>query len=367
MRSRVKRIFGAMKEEDVDAVVLMNGIEPNLDLSFFYVTDLVRGGIFERCAAVVRRDGATLILTNKLEEESARKAPEARVVAFDSSKERDATLVEELGGAARVGINAAEATHENIVKLQKLVPGVTLVDCSRAIRQARVVKDAAEIDRLRKACKIAARAAGEIPSFLSAGRTELEVAADLNYAMQRGGASGPSFSTIVAFGETSSEPHYAPSARKLKKDSFALFDFGAFFEHYASDITRTFLFGRGSERHEKVYETVRRAQELSLDAVRPGGKGGDVHKTAADFIDKTEFKGHFIHSVGHTVGLSVHDGATLHPTFDLTLEPGMVVTVEPGVYLPGFGGVRIEDTVLVTPRGHEVLTDAAKGLTRVGV
>jgi len=141
-----------------------------------------------------------------------------------------------------------------------------------------------------------------------------------------------------------------------------LFDFGALYKRYVSDITRTYVVGDIEEKQRRMYETVLEAQEAALDMIEAGIKGEDVHNAAAEVIDSTEFEGKFMHGLGHSIGLSVHDGSGLSPSVDITLEPGMVFTVEPGIYLPGYGGVRIEDDIVVKEEGYEMLTSADKEL-----
>ncbi|MFO7992509.1 MAG: M24 family metallopeptidase, partial [Thermoplasmata archaeon] len=143
-----------------------------------------------------------------------------------------------------------------------------------------------------------------------------------------------------------------------EKGDFVLMDFGALYDRYRSDITRTYVLGEASEKQKKIYDVVAEAQQRALDLIEPGVKGEDVHNAAAEYIDGTEFKGKFTHGLGHSIGLATHDGSGLSPSVDITLEPGMVYTVEPGVYLPGFGGVRIEDDIVVTEDGCEILTSA---------
>lgn len=363
MRERVQRIFRHVEQsgERVDALVFMNGVEPHLDLSFFYATDLVRGGSFERSLAVLWPDGKVEVLTSTLEEMSARKAPEAEIAIFKTNVEKEQWITEKLGKLARVGVNAPELTFHEYGQLRKLLPAsAEIVDVQKAVLAARLVKDSRELARMQKAADIVSDIAGRIPGWLKDGLKEFELAAELSYAMQKMGATGPSFPSIVSFGETSAEPHYHPGDVQLRRGSFVLCDFGAQYEHYASDLTRTWVWGKGVPDHKDVYDTVLRAHEAAVAAVKPGAKGADVHNAAAAVIDASRWKGRFIHSIGHSLGLAVHDGGVLHPRMDLTLEEGMVVTIEPGIYVPGFGGVRIEDDVVVTRNGCQFLTKAPR-------
>lgn len=365
MKSRIKRIFRAAPE-GLEAVVLFNSENPHLDLSFFYATDLIAGGLFEGGMAVLRPDGSCTILTSELEEQSARKAKDAEVLVFHGAQERKELLAKAVGGARKVGFNARETTYANVMHLRDALKDVAWVDVGPAMMKARMVKDSTEVARIRKAARIASKVANEIPTMLQEGMTEAALSAEVNARMQKYGAPGPSFATIIAFGANAAEPHYAPAPNvKLKRNDYVLCDFGAWWELYASDITRTFVFGKASAEQRKVYNLVKEAQQVGFDLVRPGAACKDVHNAVAAVIDKTKYKGRFIHSTGHSLGLAVHDGGRIAAASDQVLEEGMVFTVEPGIYLPGWGGVRIEDDVLVTKNGCEILTTASRDLLEV--
>lgn len=365
MRSRVKRLF-SQSPKNLDAFVSLNGEAPHLDLAFFYLTDLVEGGIFEGNACAAFPDGRMEILTNTLEEQSARRAKNARVRVYRTRDDREAMLRKSLAGRKRIGFNGREVTHTAWQSLRRSLPkGARLVDVSGAVLKARMVKDAVEIERLQRAAEIVSRVADAIPDLLTEGTTEKEHAAEVNHRMQKAGAAGPSFHTITSFGENAAEPHANPTDRKLKKGDFALFDFGALLQLYASDITRTYVFGRASREQREIYETVHEAQQVGFDSIRHGATGKEVHSAVEAVINKTKYKGRFIHGTGHSIGLAVHDGGRIAAMSEDVLETGMAFTVEPGIYIPGFGGVRIEDDVLVTKTGCKLLTTAKRELVEV--
>jgi len=344
-------------DSNVDAVVLMNGTDPNLDKSFFYATG-IPNGLFEGCLAIIT-PRSTDVLSSQLEELSARSAG-VRTTVFENSEHRHELMKKRFGDYERIGINVREITHSNYLKVKKAAKGSKLVDVSEGIEKARVVKQPDEISRIRKACKIVSAAGEDIPRMVSEGMTETSAAAELNYKMMKLGATGPAFVTAVAFGANSAEPHYQPSARSLRKGQFALFDFGAEYKRYVSDMTRTFVCGRPNQKQKEMYETVLEAQLTALDAIHHGAKGKEVDLAARNVIDGSKFKGRFIHSTGHGIGVSVHDPGAISHARDMTLKEGMVLTVEPGVYINGFGGVRIEDDVLVTRKGCTILTKCSK-------
>jgi len=366
MKERVRKVFASL-DPSVDALVVANATDPHLDQSFFYLFD-VPSGLFEGSVAIARRSGELELFTSPLEAQSAEEAAKRDRSVKVSTVERDGTdpvLARALDGAKTVALNFAELTHAWFERIDKAKPGTTWIDGSAAIRKARATKDAAELERLRRAAEIGSKVGAEIPSLLRRGITELELAAEIEYRMNRYGASGRSFSTIVAFGPHGAEPHYQPGPTRLEPGVSIVCDYGAFYQRYASDITRSFRFGPTDAEMRRVHETVEKAQQAALDAIRPGVPAKEVHLAAAKVIDASPFKGRLIHGVGHSIGLAVHDGWHYGPKVDDPLEEGMVFTVEPGIYLPGKGGVRIEDDVVVTRHGFEFLSTTPRGYLEV--
>lgn len=366
MKARVLKTFGALAEP-VDALLVANSVDPHLDQSFFYLFD-VPSGLFEGSVGVAHADGELDVVSSPLEAESAHDAAKADPHTKVHVAERDAVepLVPQLlRGAQRVGLNFSELTHAWYERLRKAAPSVTWVDASDAFRKARVVKDPQEIERLRRAADIGSAVGREIPSMLRAGMTELELASEIEYRMNRLGASGRSFATIVAFGPHGAEPHYAPGSTPLVAGTSIVCDYGCVSKRYVSDITRSFRFGPRNEEMRDVHETVERAQDAALRAIRPGAVAKDVHNAAAAVIDASPYKGRLIHGVGHSIGLAVHDGWGYGPRAEDRIEEGMAFTVEPGIYLPGKGGVRIEDDIVVTRTGYEFLSTAPRGYLEV--
>ena len=366
MKSRVQKVFQRLDPKP-DAVVLANAIEPHLDQSFFYLFD-VPHGLFEDSLVVAHPDGRIDVLTSRLEEETARVAAKADPYVEVHLVEREApdpVVKKVLQGAGSIGLNYRELTHAGFVRLSKILPGTDWVDASEAIRRARLVKEPGEIERLRRAAEIGSEVAVEIPSILKTGITELELAAEMEHRMNLHGASGRSFATIVAFGPHGAEPHYEPAETRLKPGQSIVCDFGALHRRYISDITRSFHFGPRDEEMKRVHEKVQEAQAAALAAIRPGVPARDVHLAAARVIDDSPWKGRLTHGVGHSIGLAVHDGWSYGAKADDFIEEGMAFTVEPGIYLPGKGGVRIEDDVVVTKKGFDFLTTAPREYVEV--
>lgn len=344
--------------ENVDAILIYNQGEPVVDLNFFYFTRLLDSGLFEGSYIFMDKD-KKIIITSELEETSAKKS-NFEVKIFRKNNEKDMILKDLLSGKKKIGISFSTFTLKEFNNLKSKFSNVKFVDIDPILNEFRQVKDDFEISLIKEAAKIASDAAEDIVNYFKEGLTENELAAELTYILMKNGAQENAFTPIVAFGENSAEPHYFSGSRKLKKGDFVLMDFGARYRKYNSDITRTYVFGKGNEKQKRMYAVVKEAQEIGINAIRAGKTGKEVDAEVRNFIDSTEFKGLFIHSTGHGVGLAVHDHPALAQTSELVLKKGMVVTVEPGVYVKGFGGVRIEDDVLVRDGGFEVLTYADK-------
>lgn len=362
MKARIQRIFEKLGP-GVDALVLANSVEPHIDYTFFYLFD-VPSGLFESSVAVAHADGKLDVVSTILEAESAHQAakqdPDVTVHVPTSPSEWEGMVQKLVPGEGTVALNDHELTHESFRTLERLRPKAKWVDASKAIRQTRMVKDAKEVERLRKAAQIGSKVAEEIPGMLKTGITEVQLAAEMEHRMMFHGAQGRSFTTIVGFDVKGAEPHYQPQERPLKPGSSMVCDFGASYHRYASDITRSFRFGPTDPELKKVHETVFEAQAKALATIRAGVIGREVHDAGQAVIDKSPWKGRLTHGLGHSIGLSVHDGFAYNSRCEEPLEVGMAITVEPGIYLPGKGGVRIEDDVLVTKDGFEFLTTARR-------
>lgn len=360
MEDRVKRIF-RNANDGLDLIVFLNSVDPHIDMSFFYATGLT-DGLFEGCGAWLTPDGACHITTSALEEDTAKKSG-LPLHVFRTREEAAKRMRTLLNGKRKIGVNAAELTYAAFQRLRKLAPrSAKFVDVSDAVMKTRLVKDQAEIGLLQRACDIASRAFVETLPFIRSGVTEAEVASELVYRMQKNGATAPSFRTIVGSGPNGAEPHYTAGARKIERGDMIVIDFGAVYKMYCSDITRTVVVGRASAEQRRMYETVALAQAAAFAKMKPGVKGKSVDAAARSVIDRTKYKGRFIHGLGHSIGLAVHDGGALNASSDLVLRPNMVFTDEPGVYVPRFGGVRIEDDVLITKSRPRFMSTAPRDL-----
>jgi Xaa-Pro aminopeptidase len=244
--------------------------------------------------------------------------------------------------------------------IARKLPKLSLVTTDNLVERLRVIKDKFEIDATRIACLQARRAFEVVRAALTPTMTEFEVATELEYQARRFGAKALSFSPIVAVGPRAALPHARPTQRQLCESDFTLIDWGANSGLYMSDLTRVVVTGRISPKLRKVYGVVLKAQLAAIDAIRPGLTCEQVDRVARKIITRAGYGKAFGHGLGHGTGLEIHEAPRLAVGQKTKLRPGMIVTVEPGVYLPGWGGVRIEDDVLVTRTGHEVLTDVPK-------
>jgi Xaa-Pro aminopeptidase len=238
----------------------------------------------------------------------------------------------------------------------------TLEVNSRCLQELRRVKDANEIQLLRKAAELTSEGMRVAREAVAVGAKEYEVAAEIEYAMRKRGSSGVAFETIVASGVCSAFPHGGCSDRKIREGDLVVVDVGATYKSYRSDMTRTFVAGKPSEKQKKLYQIVKAAQEKAFEAVKSNVKAADVDGVAREVIADAGYGDYFVHGLGHGVGLEVHEPPTLSPDSKDVLAEGNVVTVEPGIYLVGYGGIRIEDTVLVQRNGAEKLTNGLYAL-----
>ena len=270
----------------------------------------------------------------------------------------------ESAGVKRCGFDSAHMTVASLETMRKAVSAKVrrgmFVAVGPIVAGLREVKDADEINLVRTAALVGCDLFDGMLTYLEAGLTETEVAATLEYAARLAGAEGMSFDTIVASGERSALPHGRATRAKLPKQGFVTLDFGVILDGYCSDMTRTVHLGKASRDERDVYDSVLEAQEAAVAAVAPGVTAGEVDEAARSVLRRVKLDNYFSHSTGHGVGLEIHEGPRLAAKQTQVLQQGMVITIEPGVYMPGRFGLRIEDMVLVTANGGEVLTPSVK-------
>ncbi|MBE6424680.1 MAG: aminopeptidase P family protein [Thermoguttaceae bacterium] len=267
--------------------------------------------------------------------------------------------LEKLSLSARLGLESRSVTYAEAERLRKDVTE-NIVPLGGLTESLREVKDRHEIQIIRDSAKIARNAFHAVRALIRPDWTEKQVADELEFAMRRLGAKDASFPTIAAVGSNAALPHCVPGDRKVGDANFILIDWGAKYRGYASDLTRVLFTGKVSAEFRKVYQIVLDAQKKAIDAVRPGIPCSEIDAVARQYIDDAGYGKCFGHGLGHGIGLEIHEGPSFSPASETILKPGMVLTVEPGIYVKGWGGVRIEDDVVVTRSGYELLTDVEK-------
>jgi Xaa-Pro aminopeptidase len=295
-------------------------------------------------------------------EELAAASVEARIVVTPAAKQRE-MLAPLVAGVKRFGLEAAHISWARERAFEaEWFQGVELVATEGLIEELRRVKDAGELERMARAADIADQALAAVRPMLAEAPTEADFGRALDFEMRRFGASGPSFETIVAAGPNAAMPHHRPSERRIKPGELIVLDFGAIYDGYCSDMTRTLCVGSPTPDDVRVVEVVAASQAAGVAAVRAGVSCADVDRACRQVIEGAGWGDRFVHSTGHGVGLDIHEDPRVAATSSDTLQAGQVVTVEPGVYLPGLTGSRIEDTLVVTDDGCYPLTNATKDL-----
>lgn len=357
---REKNIYSVL--EDDSPIIIMNGTKTYPDPNFFYFSGARFGG-FENCALVVEKSGSK-ILTMELEADAARDT-DCEVLVWKSGKEREEMIRTQLKDADKIYVNASKLNAQHYNDLLKMFPDKKIEDCSEEILKARMIKDPDEIASLREICRISSRAIENAWSQVKEGMTEKDFASSLIHSLMELGSSLPQCEPTVAFGENTAFPHFQATDRKLKKGDFILADFNGLVNKYTSDLTRTVVFGKASEKQKEIHGIVKEANSIGKDAIKSGVEAREVEKKVRDYIDSTKYRGRFIHGLGHGIGLELHDHPAMGLNSSIVLRTNMAVTVEPGIYIPGFGGVRIEDDVMVTDTGISVMTDTTRELVEL--
>ncbi|EET90406.1 MAG: Xaa-Pro peptidase family protein [Candidatus Micrarchaeales archaeon] len=356
IKMRLQRLFAGSA---FDSAVIVNS--SNKDPNFLYFTD-IEGGIFENDILVLSRNRATLI-TSALEYgiASASARPGLEVLMADTAEKNRRELKSLLEGKT-VGFNSSFMPFGYYSFIKKYGAPKRMVDAAARLGETREIKDDEEIGRIRRAIQITKKSLDQIQDYFEYGIKETQLAARFDYLMGENGAQGKAFDSIVSFGKNSALPHHMPDNTRLKPNEYVLLDVGAKYRNYCADITRTFVFKPDKKsarykRMERIYDTVKRAQDIGFRILKDGADGSSAQRAVEDYIDHAAhgaYKGMFIHSLGHQIGIEVHDGIGMSRAQKI-LRSGMVVSDEPGIYVKGFGGVRIEDDVLITKSGAKML------------
>lgn len=366
MKERINKAIKALEQRELDALIVLK--ESNVR----YFT----GSRIDYSAAILSRDGV-YILAHVLEYERAKRAPlvkeayaysihsletDIEYLKVKSLEEAIQKLISRLGlDEAEIGYEGEFLPEKKVKLLTNLLPKAKFSDASDLIWELRMIKDQDEIFMTKRACEAAIE--GVVASFnaISVGKREIDVAAEaLRAMMKKGGFTD--LEPIVASGVRSALPHGRATEKTIRDNEFVVIDLCPRYESYYSDITRTIIVGRADRTQRKVYEAVLDAQQTVIDQVKPGMKCNEIDKLAREILRRNNYEKYFIHSTGHGVGLDIHEPPRISQNVDVELKEGMIVTIEPGVYIPGWGGVRIEDTVLITKNGARILTELSREL-----
>lgn len=340
-----------------------------MGLEALYVTDLTNiryltGFTGSNAQLFVSADAVLFLTDGRYEVQSKEQVTVAEVRVYQPSTQLQSALETAVGdlGIGGVGFESDHTTVAELAKIRPWFGSAELVPAPGLVEDLRLVKDADEIALIGAAALLADNGMTYISERVEVGKSELDLALDLEFFMRSEGSEGVAFEIIVAAGARSALPHARPTHARIEKGNYLLFDIGCVKGGYASDITRTFVLGQPDERHRSVYDTVLSAQEAALEAVKPGVSCAEVDRAARSVIAEAGFGEAFGHGLGHGVGLQIHEAPTLNSVSEAVLEIGSVITIEPGAYFEGWGGVRIEDLVVVEADGARLLSRTSKDL-----
>lgn len=348
---RLTKLRSVMEAEGLEALLITNPVNRRYISGFTGTSAYI----------VVTADSALLFTDFRYMTQANEQAPSFKVI--EHGVKALASIGEALreAGIRKLGFEQNDVSYGSFLMYgQDLGDAIALIPTGGLVERLRRIKDERELAVLRQAVAVSDAAFEHMLTFLKPGLPELEVALELETFMRKQGAKGSSFDTIVASGERSALPHGVASERRIGSNEFVKMDYGALYQGYCSDITRTVVMGEPTPKHREIYDIVLEANLAAIAGLRAGMTGREGDALARSVIEKYGYGDKFGHGTGHAVGMDIHESPRLSKTEDAVLEPGMVVTVEPGIYLPGFGGVRIEDMVVVTETGCEVITRSTK-------
>lgn len=347
---RLKRLRAMMCDGQCDAMLITNPYNRR------YMT-----GFTGTAGYVLVTDSEAVLMTDfRYREQAPREVVGFTVVEHDADIQASLAQWLREHKVDTVGVESATLTHQEYAQLEVAFEGMVLLPTQSWVEQLRIVKDEAEIAIMQRAANLADATFTHILDFIKPGVAERDIALEIEFFMRKNGATSSSFDTIVASGPRSALPHGVASERLIGQNEFVKLDFGAYMDGYCSDITRTVFVGTPTDKHKAIYNIVLEAQQAGLGGVRPGLRGREADALTRDVIKGYGYSGFFGHGTGHGLGMEIHEAPRLSMTSETVLTEGMVVTVEPGIYLPDFGGVRIEDDVYLTKDGAVRMTQSTK-------
>ncbi len=354
MEKRIAQLQEKIKEQELDGIIINN---PS---NRFYVSGFTgsAGTVF------ITEEIAFLITDFRYTEQAGEQALHLEIIEHGSQKVDTLAEILRQQKVKKAGFEADFETYATVEQqFRGKINDVEWVPVQNMVEDLREIKSPVEVQNLQKAVELADQALEHIQGFIRPGITEREVSLELEFFLRKKGAKGSSFDIIVASGPRGSLPHGIASEKEIKEGELVVIDMGARLAGYASDVTRTYPVGLVDDKGREVYNTVLEAQLAAIEGIKPGMTGKEADQLAREVIAGRGYGDNFGHGLGHGIGIDVHESPRLSPISTSTLEKGMVFTVEPGIYLPGWGGVRIEDIVIMEEKGVRILTGANKELT----
>jgi len=351
VRQRINRLQDKIKCNEIQSLLVTGPANRQYISGFDGTSGALLVGL-ERC---------DLFTDFRYRQQAELQSPYCRIQPWVEDLPQSLAPVVSEAGFKQLGFEKRQLTYDLYQAISAKLEA-ELIPVEGFVEELRSVKEEEEIEILRYGASCLDQAFSHILNYIRPGATEQEIALELEFFLRRIGAQGISFRFIVASGERGAMPHGVASEKKLAQGEMVTIDFGAIFKAYATDMTRTVCLGEPDAKQRDVYATARNALEKAAAALKPGLTGREADATARDFITKAGYGEYFGHSLGHGVGLEAHELPILSPRAETVLEPGMTVTVEPGIYIYGWGGVRIEDMMLITANGAEALTSSTRDL-----
>lgn len=349
--SRVSKVQAKLKDQDLGGLLVTSPFNLRYLSNFTGTTGL----------SLITQDKAYFITDFRYTEQANEQASHMTVI------EHSGDIIGQVGdllrqdGIQNLAFEQDHVTYSLYQEMKEKLPADLKAE-SGLVERLRMIKDPQELATIKEAVKITEAAFRHILDYIEEGMTEIQVANELDFFMRSKGASGVSFDTIVASGKRSAMPHGVASDKKIERGDMITIDFGCYYKGYASDMTRTFALGDPGDKLKEIYQIVYEANRLAAQAAKPGISGAELDKVARDHIAQAGYGDQFGHTLGHSIGLDVHEDPVLSKRNPEPLQANMVVTNEPGIYLPGLGGVRIEDDLIITEDGNEELMTVTREL-----
>ncbi|MBD2869540.1 M24 family metallopeptidase [Paenibacillus arenilitoris] len=353
---RVKRLRQALEEQGLEAILIGSAHNRRYVSGFTGSSGMV----------LVTSSESYLLTDFRYRMQAPQQAAGFQIVEHGPSPIEDVRELLRQNNLTKLAFEQEHVVYSEYAAWSKALAGVALQPAAGIVERLRMIKDAAELQIMQEAADLADHTFGHVQQLIRTGVRETDIALEMEVYMRSRGATSSSFDTIVASGERSALPHGVASDRVIGANEFVKLDFGAYYNGYCSDLTRTVVVGKPSEKHREIYNIVLEAQLHALAHIKPGMSGREADALARDIITKYGYGDQFGHGTGHGLGMEIHEAPRLSKLSDTILTPGMTVTVEPGIYVPGFGGVRIEDDIVITDTGIKILTSSPKELITLG-